>query len=137
MAKVIPDFRSAIKKNLAYERDYGQHKNVQSPIWTGAEGDRAALYRGAYPSVGAQRHFSGSVYNGYYRNFVTSALQGKGKSIYDRVQLNGAEDYDTSGRNEKEYSLVSMNASGLTNTDVVIGAGILVCALAFIVFSRR
>lgn len=137
MAYVVPDFDSAIKKNLAYERDYGQYKNVQYPIWTGAEGDRAALFRGSYPSYTAQNHFKSATYNGYYRNFVTSGLQGKGKSIFDRVELTGADDYDTSGRNQKEYSLVSMSQTGLSSTDVIVAFGVLTCAAAFIVFSRR
>lgn len=137
MAYVVPDFGSAIKKNLAYEKDYGQHKNVHSPIWTGAEGDRAALFRGSYPSFTAQQHFASPTYNVYYRNLVTSGLQGKGRSIYDRVQLTGTEGYDTSGRNQKEYPLVSMSSTGVSNTDVVIAFGVLTCAAAFIVFSRR
>lgn len=137
MAYVRPDFQSAMKKNLAYEKDYGQYKNVQSPVWTGAQGDRAALFRGAYPSFTAKQYFDSAQYNGYYRNYVTTGLQGKGKSIYDRVELTGAEDYDTSGREMKEYSLVSMAPVGISSTDMVVGMGILACALGFIVFSRR
>ena len=137
MAYIKPDFGWAMKKNLAYEKDYGQYKNIQNPIWTGAEGDRAALFRGSYPSYSAQEHFKSAQYNGYYRNFVTTALQGKGRTIYDRVQLTGEDDYDTSGRNTKEYSLVSMTPSGLSSTDVIVAAGILTCAMGFILFSRR
>ncbi len=137
MSYVVPDFTSAAQKNLAYEKDYGQYKCVQNPIWTGAEGDRAALFRGIYPSATARSHFLSSEYNTYYQNFVTTGLQGKGKSIFDRVELTGQEDYDTSGRDIKEYSLVSMNPLGLGQTDFVIGAGIIVCALGFIVFSKR
>lgn len=137
MARVIPDFKSAMKKNLAYEKDYGQYKNVQHPVWTGAEGDRAALFRGSYPSFTAQHHFKSAQYNNYYRTMVTTGLQGKGKSIYDKVQLTGGEDYDTSGRNMKEYSLVSLAPSGLSYTDIVVGTGILGCALLFIMFSNR
>jgi len=135
MAYVTPDFTSAMKKNLAYERDYGQYKNVQSPMWSGAEGDRAALFRGIYPSQTATAHFKSSAYNTYYRNFVTTGLQGKGTSIYDRVSLTGAEDYDLSGRDIPAYSLVPME--GLSSTDVIVAAGIFTCALGFIVFSRR
>lgn len=137
MAYVAPDFGSAVKKNLAYEKDYGRYKNVQNPIWTGEEGDRAALFRGSYPSSSAEQHFKSAAYNGYYRNFVTSGLQGKGKSIYDRVQLTGAEDYDISGRNQQQYSLVSMAPAGLSSSDVIVAAAVLSCALGFIVFSRR
>ena len=116
MARVIPDFKSAMKKNLAYEKDYGQYKN---------------------PSFTAQHHFKSAQYNNYYRTMVTTGLQGKGKSIYDKVQLTGGEDYDTSGRNMKEYSLVSLAPSGLSYTDIVVGTGILGCALLFIMFSNR
>ena len=140
MAYVVPDFTDAMKKNLAYERDYGQYKNVQSPVWSGAEGDRAALFRGIYPSQVANSHFKSGTYNTYYRNFVTTGLQGKGKSIFDKVSLRGGEDYDVSGRDAQEYSLVSMEGSdfyGMSSTDVVVASGILACAIAFIFYSRR
>lgn len=137
MAYIVPDFTSAMKKNLAYEKDYGQYKNVQYPTWTGAEGDRAALFRGTYPSYSAREHFKSAQYNGYYRNLVSTALQGKGRTIYDRVQLTGKEDYDTSGRNETEYPLVSMTPTGLNSTDVLVAAGVFTCAVGFIMFSRR
>ena len=81
MSFVTPDFGAAVKKNAVYDRDYGQYKNVQNPMWVGAEGDKAALFRGSYPSMTAQAYFKGPIYNNYYRNFVTTGLQGKGTSI--------------------------------------------------------
>lgn len=137
MSRVAADFGEAVKKNNVYDRDYGQYKNVQNPMWTGSEGDKAALFRGSYPSMRAQTYFNGEVYNQYYRNFVTTGLQGRGASIYDRVQLRGQEDtdYDTSGRNVAEYEQVSMQ--GIGSTDMLIGMALLGGALAFIMFTRR
>jgi hypothetical protein len=135
MSFVTPNFGAAVKKNAVYDRDYGQYKNVQNPMWVGAEGDKAALFRGSYPNTNVYSYFNGATYNNYYRNFVTTGLQGKGTSIYDRVQLTGADDYYSDGRNVKEYQLVSMQ--GIDTTDMMVGMAILGGALAFILLSRR
>lgn len=131
-----PDWGWAARQNLAYDEHYGQHKSVDNPVWAGAEGDKAALMRATYESAAAQSYFQGPVYNQQYRTMVTTALQGRGRSIYDRVQLTGMDDYDTSGRNQKEYTEVSM-ASGLGNSlDYLVAGGIVVLALVFIMSSK-
>lgn len=135
MSSIIPDFGSAARKNQAYLRDYGTDKSVFSPVWAGAEGDRAALQRSAYPSSRARAYFSGPLYNQQYRTLLTTGLQGKGKHITDRYALTGMADYSTYGRNQEEYELVEMG-SGLGSTDMLIGMIILGAALGFIMFYR-
>lgn len=135
MSAVLPNFDSAARKNQAYLRDYGQDKSVYSPVWAGAEGDRAALQRSSYPSSDAYQYFSGPLYNQQYRNLLTTGLQGKGKYITDRHALTGMADYSTYGRNEPEYETVAMD-SGVGNFDMLIGMIILGAALGFIMFYR-
>lgn len=136
MAQVQPDFTEAFTRKNQYELHYGQQKGVHYPAWAGAEGDQAALTRSSYPSAAAMSYFAGPTYNQQYRNLVTTALQGRGRTIYDRVQLTGMNDYSTYGRDEKEYEPVSMGLSGITNTDFMIAMGILSVAAGFIYFSR-
>ena len=134
MSSFYPDWGQAARKNQAYERDYGQDKSVNSPVWAGSEGDRVALQRSAYPSKNAYNYFNGPVYNQQYRNLLTTGLQGRGKTIHDRYQLTGMADYSTYGREEREYTPVSMG--GLDSMDMMVGAAILGGALIFIVLSR-
>jgi len=71
------------------------------------------------------------------RTLVTTGLQGKGKTIKDRVQLTGKNDYETPGRGVREYEMVSMGSpSGIENTDMLIGVAILGAAVAFILLMR-
>jgi len=135
MSRVTPNFTQAMRANQARAADYGTYKSVTDPIWTGAAGDRAALYRGAYPSASAMAYFEGPTYNQQYRNLVTTALQGRGRKITDRVLWTGQNDYDTSGRNAKEYQLVAMD-SGVENMDMFIAMGILGAAIVFIFMTR-
>lgn len=132
--QVEPNFDEAMVRKNQYELHYGQEKSVHAPVWSGAEGDQAALVRASYPSSNAQAYFSGGVYNQQYRNMVTSALQGSGQTIYDRVQLTGMDDYYTGGRNYTEYGQVSMSG-GLDTGDYLLAAGIIGIATAFIFFS--
>lgn len=134
MSSFYPDWGQAARKNQAYERDYGQDKSVNSPVWAGSEGDKVALQRSAYPSPSAYSYFTGPVYNQQYRNQITTGLQGRAKSIYDRYELTGMADYSTYGRETKEYEEVSMG--GLESTDMLIGVAILGAALVFILMSR-
>lgn len=131
----LPDFESAAARKNQYELHYGEQKGVHYPVWSGAEGDQAALTRATYPSTGALNYFNGPVYNQQYRNLVTTALQGKGRSIYDRVQLTGAEDYSTDGRTMPEYDLVSMGG-GLGSTDYLIAMVVIAVGVGYIFFSR-
>jgi len=134
MSSVYPDFDSAARKNQAYERDYGQDKSVFSPVWAGSEGDKVALQRSSYPSTSAYQYFSGPLYNQQFRTLLSTGLQGKGKTIKDRYQLTGMEDYSTSGRESKEYELVAMSSPD--STDMIIGSIILGAALMFLIFYR-
>ena len=134
MSSFYPDWGQAARKNQAYERDYGQDKSVNSPVWAGSEGDKVALQRSAYPSQRAYQYFSGPVYNQQFRMQLTTGKQGQARSIHDRYQLTGMSDYSTYGREEKEYELVSMQ--GLDSTDMLVGAAILAGALVFILLSR-
>ena len=131
----LPDFQEAAVRKNQYELHYGEQKGVHYPVWSGAEGDKAALARATYPSTGAMNYFSGPVYNQQYRNLVTSALQGRGRTIYDRVQLTGMEDYSTYGRDVAEYDLVGMSG-GLGSTDYLIAMVILAVGLGVIFFTR-
>ena len=87
MAQVDVDFSKQRRKNLEFQENYGSRKSVFSPHWTGSEGDRAAIMRMVYPSPQAQSYFRSPAYNSYNRNYVTTALQGQGKTIADPVQL--------------------------------------------------
>lgn len=130
----LPDFQEAAVRKNQYELHYGEQKGVHYPTWSGAEGDEAALARSTYPSTGAMNYFNGPVYSQQYRNLVTTALQGRGRTIHDRVQLTGMEDYSTYGRDTAEYGLVSMN--GLGSTDYLIAMVIVAVGVGFIFFSR-
>ena len=133
MTTSYPDWGWAARQNLAYDEHYGQHKSVDNPVWAGAEGDKAALLRATYESAAAQSYFQGPVYNQQFRTMVSTALQGKGRTMFDRVQLTGMDDYYTYGRNEKEYSMVS--AYSLSSADYMIAVGAIGAALLyFIVF---
>lgn len=134
MSSVYPDFDAAARKNQAYLRDYGQDKSVFSPVWAGAEGDRVALQRSAYPSSSAYQYFSGPIYNQQYRNLLTTGLQGRGKYITDRHTMTGMADYSTYGREEKEYAKVEMQSPG--SSDMLIGLVIIGATLAFLMLYR-
>lgn len=134
MSSVYPDFDAAIRKNQAYKRDYGDDKSPFAPVWAGTEGDQVALQRSSYPSTSAYNYFNGELYNQQFRTLLTTGLQGKGKTIRDRYQLTGMEDYSTYGRESKEYELVSMSSP--SHTDMIIGCVILGAALMFLVFSK-
>jgi len=137
MTSVYPNFTQAARQNQAYVNNYGRQKSVTDPVWVGSEGDRAALQRTTYPSPSAKAYFNSPLYNQQLRNFVTTGLQGRGKSIRDRTSMTGKSDYSTYGKKEKTYELVSMDTqSGLDNMDMLIGVGILGAAVAFILFTR-
>jgi hypothetical protein len=131
MTTSYPDWGWAARQNLAYDEHYGQHKSVDNPVWAGAEGDKAALLRATYESAAAQSYFQGPVYNQQFRTMVSTALQGKGRTMFDRVQLTGMDDYYTYGRNEKEYSMVS--AYSLSSADYMIAVGAIGAALLFFI----
>jgi hypothetical protein len=113
MAKVQPNFKSQFQKNLAFQENYGSQRSPFSPEWTGAEGDRAAIMRIVYPTPQSKQYFNSANYNAFRRNYVTTALQGSGRSIGDAVMLTGKDDYTPQkGRSKDmrktEYALVSM-----------------------------
>lgn len=99
MSKVDVNFAQQQRKNLEYQANYGSRKSVFSPHWTGSEGDRAAIMRMVYPSPQAASYFKSPAYNAYTRNYVTTALQGQGKTIADPVQLTDIDYKPQTGRN--------------------------------------
>lgn len=137
MSRKPVDFTGSIRTNLAYDNTYGQHKNVHAPHWTGDEGDKAALMRSSFPTPATMAYFNGNIYNTQLRNYATTAMQGRGKSIYDLTKLKGENDFDTSGRNQVEYKTVTAtNTSYLTNTDLLMGAGVILAAVVFICLTK-
>lgn len=136
MSRKPVDFTGSIRTNLAYDNTYGQHKNVHAPHWTGDEGDKAALMRSSFPNPATMAYFNGNTYNGQLRNYVTTALQGRGKSIYDLQKLKGENDFDTSGRDKIEYKTVSTSETSFTNKDLWIAAGIIIAAFVFITVTK-
>lgn len=133
MSRKPVDFTGSIRTNLAYDNTYGQHKNVHAPHWTGDEGDKAALLRATFPTAATMSYFNGPIYNAQLRNFATSALQGKGRTINDLTKLKGENDFDTSGRDKVEYKPVSTSSMAyMGDSDVYIGAGIILAAIVFI-----
>lgn len=100
MAKVDVNFSDQLRKNLEFQENYGSRKSVFSPHWTGSEGDRAAIMRMVYPSPQAKAYFKSPAYNAFTRNYVTTALQGQGKTIADPVQLTQADYHPEVGRSK-------------------------------------
>ena len=140
MARKSVNWDEAIRKNLEYDVHYGQHKSVHHPHWAGEEGDKAALYRGAYVSPTAINYFNSASYWQQYRNYVTTARQGKGRTIGDRVQLTGENDFSNPGRNEMEYQKVAMTSAvengGYGTSDIAIAVGIFGLAVVLLMYSR-
>jgi len=106
MQRLPPDFASARQKNLGYAVTYGSERSVHAPHWTGEQGDEVAQTRMAWPSTGVQQYLSGPNYNQFAKNFVQTALQGEGRSMFDSIKLTGQDDY-TPQRGRTKYAQAS------------------------------
>lgn len=129
MSRKPVDFSDSIRKNLAYDNTYGQHKDVHAPHWTGDEGNQAALMRASFTTPETMKYFNGGIYNRQLRNYVTTALHGKGNTIYDLRKFKGEEDFDPQAI---EYKTVGVNETSLGNSDMWMAAGLVGAALLFI-----